>query len=533
MMNNLAYITTFGDGNGTGNTNLDNPKGMAIDPVLGNIAICDSGNNRVVLWSLDKGTYIAKITTFDFNNFSDVTGVCYLNGQFFITDSGNHVMVQVRARDLKYVGHFGVKGTSGTGSTKLYNPAGICTDGIHLYITNSYTGRITKLDTNRTYIAQSLAILNSPSYIEYIKQEKRFIVANTASDELLVINTKLKVEDTFGSSGTGDGELNAPRGIVAVGDKLHVIDTVNSRLQVLNSSTGSYVDEQGEAGTGNTDLDNPYGIAYYRDVVFITQQGTSDNIKLWYTCNPQRELTSGSDLTFTDFDGQNYWAYANDTMVAGATGDVNSVLFSDNFESGAKSDWVYKTSSRWSVIVDEGDNSLSINTTDYDDNETAAIGTTAYGDFMLELKVKTPENLTTNPTANFIIMFGYQDDDNNYFLKISKLNYQNILYRAIGGSSIVLDLYHHETINDNEYQDVKIKKAGSSITVYYGGNLIMSVTDDTYATGQILIGARKDAIYFDDVILSELIAEGEAEEAIPRFKEEFKQQDSLNWSKES
>ena len=65
----------------------------------------------------------------------------------------------------------------------------------------------------------------------------------------------------FGSAGSGDGQLNGPRGVAADG-KGHVwiVDRANNRVEEF-SETGQYLGKFGSAGTGNGQFSEPWGIA--------------------------------------------------------------------------------------------------------------------------------------------------------------------------------------------------------------------------------------------------------------------------------
>jgi len=64
----------------------------------------------------------------------------------------------------------------------------------------------------------------------------------------------------FGSAGSGDGQLNGPRGVAADG-KGHVwiVDRANNRVEEF-SETGQYLGKFGSAGTGNGQFSEPWGI---------------------------------------------------------------------------------------------------------------------------------------------------------------------------------------------------------------------------------------------------------------------------------
>jgi RHS repeat-associated protein len=65
----------------------------------------------------------------------------------------------------------------------------------------------------------------------------------------------------FGKEGSGNGQLNAPRGVAADGKgHVWVVDRGNNRVEEFNQQ-GEYLGQFGKTGTGNGQFTNPWGIA--------------------------------------------------------------------------------------------------------------------------------------------------------------------------------------------------------------------------------------------------------------------------------
>ncbi|MFP5389184.1 MAG: NHL repeat-containing protein, partial [Thermoleophilia bacterium] len=65
----------------------------------------------------------------------------------------------------------------------------------------------------------------------------------------------------FGATGTGNGQLNGPRGVAADGKgHVWVVDRANSRVEQF-SEAGEYLSQFGTSGSGNGQLSEPWGIA--------------------------------------------------------------------------------------------------------------------------------------------------------------------------------------------------------------------------------------------------------------------------------
>ncbi len=171
----------------------------------------------------------------------------------------------------------------------------------------------------------------------------------------------------------------------------------------------------------------------------------------------------------------------------------------DDFEDGNANGWLPKTSSRWSIVQDQGDYSYFLNTSNYTNDERSIIAGYEFSDFDLNVKIKSPENFSSNPGANYVIWFGFRDEDNYYYLRFDHLTYENKLFRHYQGGSTVIATYNGTTINDNNYHLVRIVRSGSQITVYFDGAQVMSVNDNYLPGGKIAIGSYNDFAYFDDV----------------------------------
>src|SRR6266516_3712455 len=66
---------------------------------------------------------------------------------------------------------------------------------------------------------------------------------------------------TWGSSGTGNGQFNAPLGVATDGNgNVYVADTNNNRIQKFDAS-GTFLTTGGSYGSGNGQFSNPIGVA--------------------------------------------------------------------------------------------------------------------------------------------------------------------------------------------------------------------------------------------------------------------------------
>lgn len=136
---------------------LDTPKGVAINPDLKQILICDSANNRVVLATMQGIKNVDTLSTLaDSSAMTNPNGCFYHKGYYYVSVEGRHVVIRLRAHDLAHKGQFGTAGTSGSSTSLLDTPKAITTDGRYLYICDKGNSRIMKLNlTELTYYSKS------------------------------------------------------------------------------------------------------------------------------------------------------------------------------------------------------------------------------------------------------------------------------------------------------------------------------------------------------------------------------------------
>jgi len=175
--------------------------------------------------------------------------------------------------------------------------------------------------------------------------------------------------------------------------------------------------------------------------------------------------------------------------------------FFDDFEDGIADGWLPNTPSRWSVVQDEGDYSYFLNSTGYSGGERTMLQGYTFDNFELTLKTKSAENLNQIINATYTVHFCYQNEENYYSVKFCQYNPENKLYRKKDNQTVVLASYNGTTINDNYYHEIKLKKDGNNITVYFDQQQIMNAADSALSSGQIGLGAWQNSAYFDDILI--------------------------------
>lgn len=167
--------------------------------------------------------------------------------------------------------------------------------------------------------------------------------------------------------------------------------------------------------------------------------------------------------------------------------------------------WEPLTPSRWSVVSDVGDFRYGINTTDYSSLPVSRLGEYSlvrdrvYGDFTFNATVKTTEDFSLNPSADYDVVFGFQDPDNYYYAMFNANTGLTQLFRVVNGTRETIATASGFVVPDTSYHIVGIERSGTSISVYFDGSQILEATDSTFSAGRIGIGGFNDASLWDDI----------------------------------
>jgi RHS repeat-associated protein len=252
---------------GSGNGQLNEPKGMAIDS-KGNFWISDQANNNVQEFNKEY-KFVLKVTTANGKAFSAPQGVA--------TDSKNDVWIDDRPNDRivelnESGGYITQFGTVGTGNGQFKEPIDVAIDS-----------------SNNVF------------------------VLDTGNSRVQKFNSKLEYVTQFGTVGSGNGQFKEPKGIaIDQAGNVWVADSFNARLEEFSPS-GEYLGQSGSTGTGNGQFKEPRGIAVNSaGIMWVTdvtgnrverfQQATAHNTKTIYyskaanteysTCGEHPELAN-------------------------------------------------------------------------------------------------------------------------------------------------------------------------------------------------------------------------------------------------
>lgn len=256
-----TFLDAFGI-NGAAEGELAGPEAVAVDSA-GNVYVAELFNNRISKfdssgsflrmwgWGVDDGSSALQVCTSTCQAGASGDGDGQFNGPVGVAiDSSNNVYVMDefnhRVQEFDSSGSFirmwgwGVDdgtaelqtctsscetGQSGAGNGQFSNPeTGIDVDSAgHVYVADQGNARVQEFDAS---------------------------------------NPDVDFVNKWGSSGTGDGQFNAPEGLaIGSGGDVYVADYANSRMQQF-TSTGTFVRVFGHReGTGDGELGNPFGVA--------------------------------------------------------------------------------------------------------------------------------------------------------------------------------------------------------------------------------------------------------------------------------
>ena len=178
------------------------------------------------------------------------------SGRIFVAELGNH-RISVFSSTGQFLYTFGQQGSS---PGQLHQPLGlaIAPDG-NLWVAEWANGRIQKLSLAGDFLGQ---VDSRYVYFQFIDvdQDGYIYASDLFAPEVFRFRPDGNLDLSFGSSGTGDGELGEPPGVAAHSDgNIFVTDRVNNRVQVFDS-TGHFLLKFGETGTISKPFENMGGI---------------------------------------------------------------------------------------------------------------------------------------------------------------------------------------------------------------------------------------------------------------------------------
>lgn len=184
---------------------------------------------------------------------------------------------------------------------------------------------------------------------------------------------------------------------------------------------------------------------------------------------------------------------------------LSTTSYYDNFQDGDAVGWDPLTPQRWSVEVERGNYVYSLNTSEFGPLAGSSLG--EYNlidglylkDFTFKCLAKCPKDISVNPGADYGIVFGYQDDNNYYYVMFNSKQGQSEIFKVVDGQRTALKTFNAVLIQDNNFHELMIDCRNGTIHVLYDKQLVISAFDNTFGTGKIGVGSFSEAACFDDI----------------------------------
>lgn len=187
--------------------------------------------------------------------------------------------------------------------------------------------------------------------------------------------------------------------------------------------------------------------------------------------------------------------------VGTGSGGGGSAIISEDFSSGATA-FDVETGGLWSV---SGGRYVLTNPTS--GSAAGLLGnisvheTSLAGDYVVSAVLNaTGTSSTWNDVA---LVFGYQNDDNYYYLSLNESNDSNTMgiIRVLNGSPTELADISLSISSDTDYQ-VEVQRIGSSIVAKVGGTQVASTVDSSLSGGRVGFGTYNDSAEFDNLVVT-------------------------------
>lgn len=151
--------------------------------------------------------------------------------------------------------------------TPFLSPVDLTGDGQGtVYITDSKQRRIFRYRLDDDTLTEFHTVsLRRPTGIAYSSRYQQLYIADTLSQQVVVLGLDGQERFRFGSRGRGPGEFNAPTAVsVSQKGEVMVTDALNSRVQIF-SADGQFISSFGRPGDTSGTFARPKGIAVDSD----------------------------------------------------------------------------------------------------------------------------------------------------------------------------------------------------------------------------------------------------------------------------
>ena len=249
-----AFVAKFGTV-GVGDGEFIQPQGIAVDDNF--IYVADTGFNRVQIFNKTSPyAFVAKIEKSGGGSgsgdgeFNNPQGIVVDDNFIYVTEVGNNrVQILNKTSPYSFVGKFG---SIGSGDGQFSQPRGIAINGSFIYVVDGNNHRVQKFNKTSPYsfvgkfgsIGIGDGQFNQPKGIDIDDNSIYVVDGNNHRVQIFDISAFTfiaKIEKSGGGSGAGDGEFNAPQGIIVEPGFIYVADGNNSRIQIFEGAAVAVV----------------------------------------------------------------------------------------------------------------------------------------------------------------------------------------------------------------------------------------------------------------------------------------------------
>lgn len=327
---------------------------------------------------------------------------------------------------------------------------------------------------------------------------------------------------TYGSTGTGDSNLDTPMGLDTDGIHIYIADNANHRIQKWLLSGGTFVKQVGSEGSGNNNFNNPSDVLYYepKNILFICD-----------TDNHRIKIHDAQTLRYIGEFGSSGSGNSNFSSPKGLAHDGMNLYISD---SGNSRIVVYKLSDL-TFKKKKAIGSTDINGIVYDSHENVLYVPRDTNKDIFKYRVDTFLKLATITIATSVQLRGVAF--NNHVLYV---------FKSAAADNLTIEAYDGSTLTSRKTKSITLTGAVSSRIKAIGECIIFSDegTDQiniyynhNAERGQSSSGAIKaggSLFQQPTMIAGDIVIAGQTEQSSPtnRWIEEDKTEDNLAWVKE-
>ena len=146
-----------------------------------------------------------------------------------------------------------------------------------------------------------------------------------------------------------------------------------------------------------------------------------------------------------------------------------------------------------------------------------------YGDFDLTVQARSPENFSANSGADFCFVYGFQDESHYYYVMFNHSANDTRVFKIKGSARTEIGNLGAFIIPDNNFHEVRLRRSGSQLEVFFDNTLLGAGNDAEYGEGGMGPGSFNDMASFDDFCIKALNA------STCLFSDNFETGSAQNW----